>query len=134
MYMIMTYLAIYRKLISYQTGWYRQNLQYQCLGRKLISSSFPLFRLPLFLQPLHLLHLFLNMCLSLFFVLVHSLESRNKVVNQEASDKTSKQNVCRKKRMKKKKKTYNERLMGYNCKQDVWRWKKERKKKKILMS
>ena len=42
-----------------------------------ISSSFPLFHWPLFLQPLHLLHLFLNMCQSLFLVLVHSLESRN---------------------------------------------------------
>ena len=31
-----------------------------------ISSSFPLFRRPLFLQPLHLLHLFLNMSVSLF--------------------------------------------------------------------
>ena len=40
-----------------------------------ISSSFPLFRRPLFLQPLHLLHLILNVCLSLFLVLVHSLES-----------------------------------------------------------
>ena len=40
-----------------------------------ISSSFPLFRWPLFLQPLHLLHLILNVCLSLFLVLVHSLES-----------------------------------------------------------
>ena len=29
----MTYLAIYRKLISYHTGWYCQNLPYQCLGR-----------------------------------------------------------------------------------------------------
>ena len=31
-----------------------------------ISSSFPLFRWPLFLQPLHLLHLFLNVSVSLF--------------------------------------------------------------------
>ena len=29
----MTYSAIYRKLISYHTGWYRQNLPHQCLGR-----------------------------------------------------------------------------------------------------
>ena len=33
MYMIMTYSAIYRKLISYHTGWYCRNLPYQCLGR-----------------------------------------------------------------------------------------------------
>ena len=59
-----------------------------------ISSYFSLFRRPLLLQPLHLLHLFLNVCLSLFLVLVHSLESR-KVVSQEASDTTSKQNVWR---------------------------------------
>ena len=30
---LMTYLAIYRKLISYHTGRYCQNLPYQCLGR-----------------------------------------------------------------------------------------------------
>ena len=42
MYMIMTYSAIYRKLISYHTGWYCRNLPYQCLGR--YRNAFVSFR------------------------------------------------------------------------------------------
>ena len=71
--------------------------------------------------------------LSLSLVLVHSLES-GKVVSQEPKWQDCKaKRVEVKKRLKKKKKTYNERLMGYNCKQDVWRWKKEWVKKIILI-
>ena len=86
------------------------------LSLLLISSSFPLFHQPLFLWPLHLLHL---MCLSLFQFWYTHLKVEKQSDKKQVTRLQSKTCGCEKKN-EKKNLTYKERLMGYNCKQDVW--------------